>query len=357
MNKNIHIDNMRKHLGITLEAASKYNAEHKEEISRICDIFHLKGADKEKVLALLYMLSLNKDDDILQKYCDQTNMTIEGYTPENILDKYKLPLITALIYERTFYAIAVNYREAIGAGLAVGGITEKKDNVVSFTAAKRSFSNTSRIYLAAAAGILVVFFVAVLFRAGNPNLGPQTSNTWVLSLRGPAGVSGDTDGTRIDLISPLIGMAMSFSETETKPDIRSFSRAVRPVSNNPAPYIERGVALALGGYLDSAVKDFDKAIELDPLNSAAYYNRAIANIGRELEDAVVLADFETAITLNPGDKDSYYAMGVFYYRKIERKEDQLTDAVSLSINAFSQIRGYKDTDLILDYLNNIINED
>ena len=72
MNKNEHIDNIRRQLGISLIAVSNYNKEHKDEISRTYEIYHLNGSDSEKVLALLFMLSNFKKDEIINKFCEQT---------------------------------------------------------------------------------------------------------------------------------------------------------------------------------------------------------------------------------------------------------------------------------------------
>lgn len=70
--------------------------------------------------------------------------------------------------------------------------------------------------------------------------------------------------------------------------------------------------LQLGKY-DLAIQDYTKALEVDPANSFAYYNRGITKdrMG-DFEGAV--ADFSSAITLDPGNADFYHNRG-FSLRK------------------------------------------
>ncbi|PSP15784.1 MAG: hypothetical protein BRC58_11050 [Cyanobacteria bacterium QS_8_64_29] len=60
----------------------------------------------------------------------------------------------------------------------------------------------------------------------------------------------------------------------------------------------RGIARTLRGNYDAAVRDYDRAIELDPDNASAYFNRANARtqLGN-LQGA--LSDFDAALRQNP----------------------------------------------------------
>jgi tetratricopeptide (TPR) repeat protein len=73
----------------------------------------------------------------------------------------------------------------------------------------------------------------------------------------------------------------------------------------------------LGKY-DLAIQDYTKALEVDPANSFAYYNRGITKdrMG-DFEGAV--ADFSSAITLDPGNADFYHNRG-FSLRKQVRQQ-------------------------------------
>ncbi len=56
---------------------------------------------------------------------------------------------------------------------------------------------------------------------------------------------------------------------------------------------------------DAAIADFDKAIELNPEDAMAYYNRGTAYAGLEQFDAAI-ADFDKAIELNPDFVEAYH---------------------------------------------------
>jgi len=155
--KHAHIDAIRRQLGVSLAAVHKFNSEHKDEIEHISDIFNLKGNNKEKVLALLYMFSTDEEDDVIQKYRDQTGLDNAKYNKLSIIEQYKNLLLTALIYNQVFYVAAVNYREFISAGLAVkevernsfvtprnwGGIVQKNEenrqgNIIPFSKSRQT---------------------------------------------------------------------------------------------------------------------------------------------------------------------------------------------------------------------------
>jgi lipoprotein NlpI len=72
--------------------------------------------------------------------------------------------------------------------------------------------------------------------------------------------------------------------------------------------VKQGIQNAQKGDLDKAIDDFDQAIELDPQNADAYYNRGrIKNQLKEWDEAV--ADFTRSIKLNPQNADAYLNRG------------------------------------------------
>jgi len=123
--KTEHIEIIRSQLGVALAAISRYNSAHKDEIDSIGDIFYLKGDSKTKVLALLYMLSLGEEDDAVKRYRKETGLNNAECDSASLLEQYKVPLLTALIYNRAFYAMALNYRGFVNAGLAIGEVEKK----------------------------------------------------------------------------------------------------------------------------------------------------------------------------------------------------------------------------------------
>jgi tetratricopeptide (TPR) repeat protein len=314
------------------------------------------------------MFSSGEKDDVIHKYCEQTGLNNSEFYSAGKLDQYKVLLLTALVYDHTFYALVINYREAINAGLAIREIEEKSLdpvmadlNVIPFRTVPNGFHIPLR-FLIAVAGFVVIFFFAILIGVSNTEPEPQVDNAWILSLKEPekerggnAYISTENSGTRIGLLSPLMGMSMGAKEKNVDADltISHYTKTIRQDRNNPNLYVNRGIAYTLSGYLDSAVKDFNKAIEIDPKNASAYYNRAIANTGKDVEFSIVIADLETAIAINPGDKDAYYAIGVLYYRQYEKEEEKPVAILEKAIDAFSHIMDYKDSYIIFDYLGKI----
>ena len=106
--RNKHINTICKQLGISLASIQKYNREHRDDIEHIKDIFTLKGDYREKYLALLYMFSDDDDEDIIKRYREQKGMNNAEYDSAQLLERYKVLLITALVYDKDFYAMVIN---------------------------------------------------------------------------------------------------------------------------------------------------------------------------------------------------------------------------------------------------------
>jgi tetratricopeptide (TPR) repeat protein len=89
--------------------------------------------------------------------------------------------------------------------------------------------------------------------------------------------------------------------------IRLYTRAIESGGlsdqNLAVAYANRGSAKDDSGRTDQAVKDFNRALELDPDHAEAYYNRSFAYEKKGLIPLAV-ADMEKAVRLAPDD--SYY---------------------------------------------------
>ena len=85
--------------------------------------------------------------------------------------------------------------------------------------------------------------------------------------------------------------------------IFAVSLAVSPSANAADnPFIKSGNAKYLQGDYDGAIADYSRAIELDPDDAAAYYNRG--NAKSELDDYHgAIADYSRAIELDPEIED------------------------------------------------------
>src|SRR5579884_704316 len=77
-------------------------------------------------------------------------------------------------------------------------------------------------------------------------------------------------------------------------------------------HINRGVAYARGkGQYDKAISDYTKAIEINPKNARAYYNRGIAYQSEGKYDEAI-SDYTKAIEINPKDTKAYNNRGIAY---------------------------------------------
>jgi tetratricopeptide (TPR) repeat protein len=354
-----HIDAIRRKFGISLEAVSRYNSLNNDEIKNSGGIFSLNGADREKTLALLYMISADERDSVIQKFRAQAGLDAGQYDSADLIDKYGTMLAAAMIYNPNFYAMAVNYRGAVNAGFAVAGNRQKKNNIIIFRKTRLS----SRVVFAAAAAAVVVLFIAVVIKVNN-RAGQRINNDWIASLTTPQygqdGVSfvqEGNEGARIGIRSPLVGTAMAAGnqKKDVSGAIEYYNKAVKAEKDNAALYVNRGIAYTLQGYIDEAVTDFNKAVELDIRNTSAYFNRAVALTGKgnsETDNAI--ADLMTVISINPDDSEAYYALGVLYFRQYENDETKSRILLEKSLDSFLHIQGYKDADFIFDYLSKLL---
>lgn len=108
--------------------------------------------------------------------------------------------------------------------------------------------------------------------------------------------------------------------------IRSYDRAIEIEPEFKFAYNNRGLAKHENGQYAKAIADFTVAIRLAPDDASAadsYYNRARSfhELGRHEE---ALADLDMAIELNPDDAAYYYNRAVAK-RNLWQREDALID--------------------------------
>jgi len=166
-----NINNICEQFNVSIPKMYHYNREHKDEIKHIVDIFNLIGNNKEKVLAALYLLTCGEEDDDIKKYRDKTGLNNIEYNCENLIEQYKVMLLTAFVYNNSFYARAMDYKGFIKAGFAIGEIkrdsfvtprnwgdiekTEehnRKSNIIGFPGSKHGIPNIPNKIAAAPAG-------------------------------------------------------------------------------------------------------------------------------------------------------------------------------------------------------------
>jgi len=86
-----------------------------------------------------------------------------------------------------------------------------------------------------------------------------------------------------------------------------------------------------GGEYSKAVADCNEAIELNPNDTDAYYNRG-CTYGEMGEYEKAIADFDRVIQLNPSDTGAYYNRGLAYKEKgdLHRAAIDLEKCIGLS---------------------------
>ncbi len=99
--------------------------------------------------------------------------------------------------------------------------------------------------------------------------------------------------------------------------IKDYDKAIALNPSYTEPYNNRGILFENMGRFDEAIEEFDKAITLDPSYSLAYNNRGVVfyNMGRFDE---AMEDFDKAIALNPSYSDAYHNRELVYNSLIRR---------------------------------------
>ena len=127
---------------------------------------------------------------------------------------------------------------------------------------------------------------------------------------------GDKAGAKADFktaekLDPEL--ASEESAADSKNDRLSPSPAPPASEESDEDPIERGIEKAKKGDMDGALADFNRAIELDPKNAAAYYNRASAKMLKK-DAAGAIADYTRVIELDPKNVGAYNNRGILKAR-------------------------------------------
>ena len=105
--------------------------------------------------------------------------------------------------------------------------------------------------------------------------------------------------------------------------IRDYSRAIELNPDDAAAHNNRGIAYRNIEEYQAAIRDYSRAIELNPDYVNAYYNRGIAY--RNIEEyQAAIRDYSRAIELNPDDAAAHNNRGIAY-RNIEEYQAAIKD--------------------------------
>lgn len=132
----------------------------------------------------------------------------------------------------------------------------------------------------------------------------------------------DLDDDQLVLV--LIGRAFAYDEKgKFGKAIKDYNRAIEIEPNDPSSYVSRGTTLLKAGLRTLALDDFNRAIDLDPYGASAYFLRGLAKF--ELAQIVeAIADYDQAILLDPSDAD-FYVHRADAYAEISKYRTAISD--------------------------------
>ena len=90
--------------------------------------------------------------------------------------------------------------------------------------------------------------------------------------------------------------------------IQDFTTILSRLPNEPTLLCDRGISHFHNKDIPSAMKDMDKAVEIDPENPYRYSSRAYIRSRSDINGAI--SDYEKAIELDPKDEISYNNLGL-----------------------------------------------
>jgi serine/threonine-protein kinase len=102
-------------------------------------------------------------------------------------------------------------------------------------------------------------------------------------------------------------------------EVNKYDKAIELNPQDASAYFNRGFARYNLGDNQEAIQDYDEAIRLDPQYTNAYFNRGLSHYVLENHEAAI-QDYNEAIRLNPKDPDTYYNRGLAQYKMGEYKE-------------------------------------
>lgn len=100
-------------------------------------------------------------------------------------------------------------------------------------------------------------------------------------------------------------------------------------------YLEKGRSECAAGHYKKAQKSFTKAIELDPDNARAYYERGMVDLDH-IRTGHAIFDFEKALGLDPNLSEAYLAMAPYWVHNMDPVPEEMLE---MMIN-FAELRPY-----------------
>jgi tetratricopeptide (TPR) repeat protein len=126
----------------------------------------------------------------------------------------------------------------------------------------------------------------------------------------------DPTASQHDRSQALVGRGDSWDDVKHDHDraVADYTQAIEIDPNNAVAFYNRGLTWIRKGDDQRAIADFDEAIRLDPKNANAFYDRGVVwrekgNINR------AIADYDEAIRLNPEYENAYINRGLAWHDK------------------------------------------
>jgi len=130
--------------------------------------------------------------------------------------------------------------------------------------------------------------------------------------------------------------------------LKDYNRAIELNKKGIHVYNNRGTVYAALGRHKLAIEDFNKALEMDPQYAEAYVNRGFSLKVMQRYD-LALADFETALSINPLLDEAYLNMGFIYKLKGQHNLALSNYNRALQVNPYLE-EGYNNRGNILNVM-------
>lgn len=101
--------------------------------------------------------------------------------------------------------------------------------------------------------------------------------------------------------------------------LAEFNKAIELDPTLTEAYYDRAFIYYKQGRIKESTADFNKVLSLDPASADAYYGRALALYKTGSFDAAI-ADYSKAIDINPDAADAVYGRGLCYFKKNDLKQ-------------------------------------
>ena len=125
--------------------------------------------------------------------------------------------------------------------------------------------------------------------------------------------------------------------------LKAYNKAIELKPNDEGIWNNKGIVLKHLGKHEDALKAYEKAIELKPNEAVMWYNKGstLLKLGK-FEEA--LKAFDKAIELDPNDSDAWFNRACYYSLKKNKKESLTNLKKAIELNSKSKEDAKKDED-------------